>query len=144
MLEPHNLYEVVGSRFGTSFETVDLAPYPVPRTYSLWDKGDQSNFYMNGPNRTLAAISNAAAQPVIAAIRAERSILLVETSVCGLCCYSAWYARGMIWHHYRRQFVASTVSSYQDTFVYRDYRLRLGGALKSGACAAGVTRISNS
>ena len=49
MLEPHNLYEVVGSRFGTSFETVDLAPYPVPRTYSLWDKGDQSNFYMNGP-----------------------------------------------------------------------------------------------
>ena len=36
-----------------------------------------------GPNRTLAAISNAAAQPVIAAIRAERSILSAQTSVCG-------------------------------------------------------------
>jgi hypothetical protein len=35
------------------------------------------------PNRTLAAISNAAAQPVIAAIRAERSILSAQTSVCG-------------------------------------------------------------
>jgi hypothetical protein len=55
----------------------------------------------NGPNRTLAAISNAAAQPVIAAILAERSILLVETSVCGLCCYSVWSARGQILHHYR-------------------------------------------
>ena len=57
MLEPHNLYEVVGSCFGTSFETVDLAPYPVPRTYSLWDKGDQSNFYMNGPKPPLVTNS---------------------------------------------------------------------------------------
>jgi hypothetical protein len=38
---------------------------------------------VNGLNRTLAAISNAAAQPVIAAIRAERSILSAQTSVCG-------------------------------------------------------------
>jgi hypothetical protein len=97
----------------------------------------------NGPELTVAVISNAAAQPVIAAIHAERSILLFETSVCGLCCYSVWYARGMIWHHYRRQFVASTFSSYQNTFVYCDYRLWLGRALKSGACAVGVTRISN-
>jgi hypothetical protein len=36
----------------------------------------------HGPNRTLATISNTAARPVIAAIRAERSILLVKTSVC--------------------------------------------------------------
>jgi hypothetical protein len=56
---------------------------------------------VNGPNRTLAAISNAAAQPVIAAILPERGILLIETSVCGLCCYSVWYARGQILHHYR-------------------------------------------
>jgi hypothetical protein len=37
----------------------------------------------NGPLPTLATTSNAAARPVIAAIREERSILLADTSACG-------------------------------------------------------------
>jgi hypothetical protein len=35
----------------------------------------------HGPNRTLATLSNTAARPVIAAIRAESSILLAKKSV---------------------------------------------------------------
>jgi hypothetical protein len=38
---------------------------------------------VSGPEPPLATTSNVAARPVIAAIRAERSILSAQTSVCG-------------------------------------------------------------
>jgi hypothetical protein len=44
---------------------------------------DLASTNMNGPKLPFVAGLVAAVRPVIAAIRAERSILLAETSVCG-------------------------------------------------------------
>ena len=59
-----------------------LSASPTPGNVPRHSNGAHVASEKPTPNRTLAAISNAAVRPVIAVIRAQRSILSAQTSVC--------------------------------------------------------------